>query len=223
MAIRYGQAHHRVATVADTLRAGLQPQALPVVPGVDLAARYRRQSDEVDGDFYDIFPLRHSGRESTEWGFAIRDITGSGAPAATWTSLIPHTLQTAAMIDPDPVHVIGLVNRRLLHSTDGHRLSTAVFGRLTRADAAVRVCLVRAGHPYPLLVRGDASLEVLQPPGPLLGLTDDPHFGVATVRLPPLTPWCSTPMASRAGTEQFGLRRLVDTVRAAAGGPAASL
>ncbi|MGZ4618625.1 MAG: GAF domain-containing SpoIIE family protein phosphatase [Frankiaceae bacterium] len=226
VAIRYGQAHHRVATVADTLRAGFQPQALPVIPGIDLAGHYRPQSDEVGGDLYDVFPLHGSGGESAEWGFTIGDVTGSGAQAATWTSLIRHTLQTAAMIDPDPVHVMRLLNRRLLHSTEQHRLSTAVFGRLVRTDAVVQVCLVRAGHPYPLLVRGDGSLEILQPPGPLLGLTDDPQFGVATVTLTPgdaLVLYTDGVTEARAGQEQFGLRRLVDTVRAAAGAPAASL
>lgn len=130
------------------------------------------------------------------------------------------------MIDPDPVQVMRLLNRRLLHSTDQHRLSTAVVGRLARTDAAVQVCLVRAGHPYPLLVRGDGSLEILQPPGPLLGLTDDPHFGVATVTLTPgdtLVLYTDGVTEARAGQEQFCLHRLVETVRAAAGGAAASL
>ncbi len=226
VAIRYGQAHQRVAVVADTLRAGLQPRELPAVAGVDLAAHYRPHSDEVGGDLYDVFPLPSSSRDGTEWGFAIGDVTGSGPQAATYTSLIRHTLQTAAMLDADPVRVMRLLNRRLMNSADEHRFSTAVFGRLACTSSALEVCLVRAGHPYPLVVRSDGSVEVLKPPGPLLGISDDPRFGTVNVRLTfgdALVLYTDGVTEARAGQEQFGLERLINTVRAAAGRPAESL
>ncbi|WP_236833780.1 GAF domain-containing SpoIIE family protein phosphatase [Blastococcus sp. KM273129] len=226
VAIQYGQAHHRVAVVADTLRASLQPQALPVISGVDLAAHYWPQTDDVGGDLYDVFPLPDTGPQRPRWAFAIGDVTGSGPQAATWTALIRHTLQTAAMIDADPVRVMRLLNRRLVHSTDEHRLCTAVFGLLSPTGKQVDVCLVRAGHPYPLLVRADGSVRPLQPRGPLLGLTDEPHFSALTVTLDPgdaLVLYTDGVTEARAGQEQFGLQRLIDTVGCAAGQPAAAL
>ena len=44
--------------IAETLQAVITPSALPQVPGLDLAARYRPVSlvGQVGGDFYDVFP-----------------------------------------------------------------------------------------------------------------------------------------------------------------------
>ena len=43
--------------VARVLQESLLPSALPSIPGIDLAARYRACSDGIGGDFYDVFPL----------------------------------------------------------------------------------------------------------------------------------------------------------------------
>ena len=54
------QLHEREHSIAATLQRALLPQALPVVPGLDVASRYRAAqrsagSADVGGDFYDLY------------------------------------------------------------------------------------------------------------------------------------------------------------------------
>ncbi|KJY16499.1 hypothetical protein VR46_45220, partial [Streptomyces sp. NRRL S-444] len=48
-----------------------------------------------------------------------------------------------------------------------------------------RLIWVRAGHPPPLLVRGDRASFLEQPPGTLLGATFDASYGQAVIDLMP--------------------------------------
>ena len=63
----------------DTLQAALLPAALPDVPGLRLAARYRPQSDrelgiQVGGDLYDVVAGDTPGR----WVAVVADVCGKG-------------------------------------------------------------------------------------------------------------------------------------------------
>ena len=62
--------------IARTLQRSLLPPALPEIPGVEMAARYRAAGDEneVGGDFYDAF--RGPG---DEWTLLLGDVAGKGA------------------------------------------------------------------------------------------------------------------------------------------------
>ena len=57
-------AYDSLAEVAHTLQASLLPDALPEVPGWELASHYRpgQSGTQVGGDFYDVFPR---GRRAT--------------------------------------------------------------------------------------------------------------------------------------------------------------
>src|SRR5487761_59238 len=65
------------ALAAVALHRSLLPTALPVMPGLDLAARYVTGSGTVGGDWYDVFVLP-DGR----LGVVVGDVAGSGLPAA---------------------------------------------------------------------------------------------------------------------------------------------
>ena len=87
--------------IAETLQAALLPAALPDVPGLGLAARYRAQSDEgsgiqVGGDLYDVVATPQPGC----WAFLMADVCGKGPQAAALTALIRHT--TARRDRPRP-------------------------------------------------------------------------------------------------------------------------
>jgi serine phosphatase RsbU (regulator of sigma subunit) len=43
--------------------------------------------------------------------------------------------------------------------------------------------VARGGHPAPLLLRADGSVEALDPPGKVLGVFEDPDLGDRTVHL----------------------------------------
>lgn len=58
---------------------------------MEVAAYYHPASaDQVDGDFYDLFPLA-----GDTWGFFLGDVSGKGAAAAAVTSLARYTVVAA--------------------------------------------------------------------------------------------------------------------------------
>lgn len=189
----YGAAQREIAArdrafaerdrVARVLQESLLPSALPEIAGVALAARYRACSDDIGGDFYDVFPLA-DGR----WGIAIGDVCGKGAEAAALTALARHTIRTAAMLDPRPAEVLRVLNGALLErDPSGTRFCTAVFGVLETPalDAPARVTLAVGGHPPPLLLGADGAVRAIEARGTLLGVLADPPLEAVSVPLDP--------------------------------------
>jgi serine phosphatase RsbU (regulator of sigma subunit) len=70
--------------------------------------------------------------------------------------------------------VLGLLNGFLLESElMGDRFCTVCVVRLTSSDGGATVTTCLGGHPPPLLVRPEGSLEPVGRPGSLLGLFED--------------------------------------------------
>jgi GAF domain-containing protein len=167
--------------VARMLQESLLPSALPKIPGLDLAARYRACIEGVGGDFYDVFPVGDD-----LWGVVIGDVCGKGAEAAALTSLARHTVRTAAMMDPRPTEVLRVLNDALREHDDRTpgRFCTAVVGLLDVSGATPRLTLARAGHPHPLLARNGSVLRV-GGDGRLLGVAPDIEATNDVVELAP--------------------------------------
>jgi GAF domain-containing protein len=167
--------------VARVLQESLLPSALPQIPGVDLAARYRACSDGIGGDFYDVFPLPGG------WGIVIGDVCGKGAEAATVTALARHTVRTAAMLHARPAEVLRVLNDALLEREEhgGIRFCTAIFGILEpRDDGTVRFTTARGGHPH-ALVADAQGVRAVRGQGRLLGAFADPELSDEEVVLRP--------------------------------------
>ncbi|MYX93318.1 SpoIIE family protein phosphatase [Streptomyces sp. SID486] len=169
-----------------TLQKTLLPPVLANVPGLDVAAHYHIAStDEVGGDFYDLFPL-----SAGTWGFFLGDVCGKGAAAAAVTSLARYTLRAAAVYDPDPAAVLANLNTVLNHEYNGHdpRFCTVVFGLLTPDGdhGGFRVTLAAGGHPPALHMGADGRAEYLPTPGgQLIGVLPDARIVTTGVRLDP--------------------------------------
>ncbi|MFI2780557.1 PP2C family protein-serine/threonine phosphatase [Streptomyces sp. ALB3] len=176
----------RLRRLATTLQRTLIPPALEPVPGLDVAAHYHfASSDEVGGDFYDLFPLA-AGR----WGFFMGDVRGKGADAAVVTSLARYTLRAAAVSDPVPARVLANLNTALTQQfqDDEPRFCTVIFGLLEPegGDMGFHVVLAGGGHPPAVLLRADGSADYLPTPGgQLVGVVPDAQFTTATVGLRP--------------------------------------
>ena len=178
----------RLRRLATTLQRTLLPPALPVVPGVELAAYYHAASpDEVGGDFYDVFPLADG-----QWGFFLGDVCGKGAGAAAVTSLARYTLRAAAVYDPDPVAVLRNLNRVLNHEYHGDdpRFCTVTFGLLTPSPDSpsdgCAITLAGGGHPPALLLDAAGTAEFRPTPGgQLVGVLPDARFVETALRLFP--------------------------------------
>ncbi|NUT97401.1 MAG: SpoIIE family protein phosphatase [Saccharothrix sp.] len=174
----------RLQEALAVLQRSLLPAALPAVPGLEAAAHYHTAStDQVGGDFYDLFPVG-GGR----WGFFLGDVCGKGPQAAAVTSLVRYTLRAAVLHDADPVAMLGTLNTVLLehYSPGDPRFCTAVVGILEPGDGSCAVHLASGGHPPALVLRADDCCDVLATPGgTLVGVLPAPHFTPATTTLGP--------------------------------------
>jgi serine phosphatase RsbU (regulator of sigma subunit) len=141
------------AEIAETLQRGLLPPPLPHIPGWSIAAMYRPAGaeNEVGGDFYDVF------RVPGGWMLAIGDVTGRGAQAASITAVARYTLRTAALLSDDPLTAVRTLNRALLTRGDA-ALCTLVAVTISE-DPLEPVRIAVAGHPPPLLVKGESVRE----------------------------------------------------------------
>jgi len=157
--------------IAHTLQVRLLPDRLPEIPGVVLAARYRAAGElnEVGGDFYDVFP-----RSESEWALVVGDVSGKGAEAAAITAMARYSLRTAAMEEGAPSDALRRLNQAML--SDGtSQFATVVLAYISAAAGGgldVRVAL--GGHPPPLVLRADGSIETPGSYGVLLGMLEDP-------------------------------------------------
>ncbi|MFI1934965.1 PP2C family protein-serine/threonine phosphatase [Streptomyces sp. NPDC020330] len=213
----------RVQRLATTLQRTLIPPAIEPGPGREAAAHYHFAStDQVGGDFYDLFPLTAGA-----WGFFMGDVRGKGADAAVVTSLARYTLRAAAVFDPVPVRVLANLNTALNHRTEGDEplFCTVIFGMLTPDEengAGFHVVLAGGGHPPALLLRADGSADYLPTPGgQLVGVVADAQFTTATLDLRPgdtLLLYTDGLTEARTGGpgERYGDEALLDFARSLA-------
>jgi serine phosphatase RsbU (regulator of sigma subunit)/PAS domain-containing protein len=176
VALERAQLYEREHTVAQTLQASLLPRALPVIPGLDLAARLHAGATgiEVGGDFYDAFAIGDGA-----WGLAIGDVCGKGVDAAALTALSRHTMRAAAVEGHSPADVLRALNRAVLADARLGQVLTAIFARLDGTTLTV-AC---GGQPPPVLLGADGAQKPLESAGTLLGVLDDPDVSDTVVEL----------------------------------------
>ncbi|WP_104524261.1 SpoIIE family protein phosphatase [Blastococcus atacamensis] len=177
------RAESHVRQLADTLQRSLLPSHLPVIPGLQLAARYRPGADAalVGGDTYDVMPLP-DGR----WMALIADVCGTGAEAAAVTAVTRHTARAASAVG-SPAEILAAVNAALLHQQGDAplRFVTACCLVLEPAGSGQRARLSVAGHPLPVLRSSDGSAEEVGTPGRPLGIDADVSFSEIELDLTP--------------------------------------
>jgi serine phosphatase RsbU (regulator of sigma subunit) len=166
--------------IARTLQQSLLPVELPDIPGIEAAARFRPtgEGNEVGGDFYDMFESGGRG-----WAVVMGDVCGKGPDAAAVTALARYTLRAAAMHERLPSRSLRRLNEALLSQRDDRRFCTVAYAYLEVLDQGARLGFASGGHPLPLLVRGDGTVEELGAAGTLIGVVPDPDFEDRAVSL----------------------------------------
>ncbi|MGH2718241.1 MAG: PP2C family protein-serine/threonine phosphatase, partial [Actinomycetota bacterium] len=203
--------------IAMTLQDRLLPPELPAILGIDLAARYRPalETTEVGGDFYDVFPVGPGA-----WAFAIGDISGKGVEAAALTSLARYTVRAAAREHRQPREVLSRLNEAVLAEGAEGRFLTIVFARLRQGSGGLRLTAASGGHPLPLLLRRDGSVELAARPGTLMGFVETVHLPEKVTELSPgdLVVFYTDGLTDVRGPEgTFGEERLVAVLQACRG------
>jgi sigma-B regulation protein RsbU (phosphoserine phosphatase) len=169
----------RIAAVSRELETARQiqqsilPKEVPSLPGLAVAAHYDSMT-EVAGDLYD-FVLTPSG----QLGILVADVSGHGVPAAIVASMVKIALAVQGGEVADPGAVLTRMNHALFGRFEKAYV-TAVFALVD--PAAGTLTYASAGHPSPLLRRGDGRVESLDERGIVLGFMPDATYSTAVVR-----------------------------------------
>jgi serine phosphatase RsbU (regulator of sigma subunit) len=166
-------------SIGRRIQLSLMPRHFPDIPGWQIAAAYE-PAREVGGDFYDAFRIRD---QADRIGLVIADVSGKGIPAAILMADARALIHAAADHGGGPALTLSRVNRILiaerssgLFVTVGHAVLDTTTGRLV---------VVRAGHDPLHVVRATGTLEVLEPPGRMVGLVEELGMEPLEVTLTP--------------------------------------
>ena len=183
LALESARFYREQSYVARTLQRGLLLQDLPEIPGVEIGLEYLSVGEESDvgGDFYDLIDTHYDG-----WLCLLGDVSGKGARAATSTALILYALRAVAFQGDKPSMILSALNEAMLRQDSDNQFCTAVCARLEPEECEgedVKLTLARGGHPPPLLLRGDGSLEELGEAGRAIGVFEELELEDLTMRL----------------------------------------
>jgi serine phosphatase RsbU (regulator of sigma subunit)/anti-sigma regulatory factor (Ser/Thr protein kinase) len=189
LAIDNARLYTTQTSMSQALQRSLLPPELPDIPGLDIAVVYEPAGErsEVGGDFYDLFESGLDGNGRPRWRFAIGDVCGTGPEAAAVTGLARYALRILAGEGLSVPDVLARLNRLILAEGPRARLLTLLHGEISLdEDGAMRLLLVSAGHPPPLLLGGDGRVVSPIDPQPLLGVfEEDVDFRADTIELGP--------------------------------------
>ncbi len=150
--------------VARQLQRELLPAGQVALPGLAIEHDYRT-ANEVGGDVYDFIPL-----PGGKVALVIGDASGHGIAAGLLMATARAVLGLAVDLDPDPLRVVELLNRRLCKTGDRRAFMSLFYGVLDPATG--RLDYLSAGHPFPLLRRSGGEVEELGRGGLPLGLRE---------------------------------------------------
>ena len=159
--VRLLEERHRVAT---TLQAAMLTE-LPSVRSAELAATYASatRTDQVGGDWYDAVVL-----DDDACVLMIGDVTGHDMRAAAQMGQLRSMLRTFAWCQDEPPAVLLRLLDRANRGLALHSSGTAVVARLDRTPHGFDLTWSNAGHPAPLVLRADGSVETLDAPADLM-------------------------------------------------------
>lgn len=166
----------RDLSLARELQFRLLPHALPMLPNLEVAARFA-PARAIGGDLYDFVNYSLS-----RTAIVVGDVSGKGAPAAIYAALVSGILRSHAPIEPGPAEMLSAVNFSL-----GERRIDAQFVSLIYAvwdDPNRTLTVANSGLPRPIYCH-DGKIEIIEATGLPLGLFDEADYEEFTFRAKP--------------------------------------
>ncbi|WP_431774039.1 SpoIIE family protein phosphatase [Streptomyces cucumeris] len=211
-----------------TLQRNLLPRHLPHEPALEVASRYLPADPHtgIGGDWYDVIPL-----SGARVALVVGDVVGRGIQASATMGRLRTAVRTLADVDLPPDELLTHLDDIILHHDVGlpgrsggpgsddmwATCLYAVYDPITR-----RCSVARAGHPAPVLVAPDGTVEVPDlPAGPPLGMGGLP-FETTELELPEnclITLYTNGLVQSRRHDVESGLRRLGQALHQSPGRP----
>ncbi|GAB2566200.1 hypothetical protein Aab01nite_46580 [Paractinoplanes abujensis] len=208
------------------LQADLLPPELVQPEGIELVGSYQaaREALRIGGDFYDVFGPTDKSPDTV---IALGDVCGKGPEAAVLTGKVRQTLRALRLVEAPPVEMLRVLNKALLDSGRQHRFVTLVVGSVSRAEhGRVKLSLATGGHPPPLVLRSDGSVEEVPVSGTLIGAVPRTVVNPADVELAAgelcllYSDGLTEARGGPGGNEQFGEARLREALAECRGLPA---
>jgi serine phosphatase RsbU (regulator of sigma subunit) len=149
---------------------------------------------------------------------AVGDIAGKGLTAAMWSTHVLGLVRTYSTSLGSPPAALRAINRDL-YALGSVPLTTLVLARLDWRREEVEYS--NAGHCLPLLRRANGDVEQLSTGGPVLAAIHDAEFDAARTpfsRGDMLVGYSDGLIECRGqDSEEFGMERLLETIRRSAG------
>ena len=159
---------HKELEIARRIQSSILPQSVPVLAGLEVAARYVPMS-AVAGDFYDFLPV-----DEKRIGVLVADVTGHGIPAALIASMLKVAFAGQAPHADDPARVLTGLNYALCGKFEEHFV-TAAYLFVDLEKGLIRYSA--AGHP-PLMLASytERNVREIEENGLMLGLFPDATY-----------------------------------------------
>ncbi len=194
--------------IARQVQRSLLPDKDPTVEGFDIAG-LTVPNEAVGGDYYDFIPFPNH-----QLGIAIADVSGKGIPAALIMATFRACLRAQVRNDFSIRVILRKVNYLLWESLDSSQYVTAIYGVLDPVSR--RFSYGDAGHNPALLMHADGTYEELSCGNTVLGLFEDRKYIECYCNLQPgdlVVLYTDGVTEAGHDGEEFGLARLVDTIR----------
>ncbi|MEV0895912.1 SpoIIE family protein phosphatase [Actinoplanes sp. NPDC049802] len=167
LAVENSRLYREQRHVAEVLQRSLLTE-LPDIPGIGLHARYLPAQDgaAVGGDWYDAF-----AQPDGSVVVAVGDVSGHDIEAAATMGQLRNLVRGDAYgRDEEPGALLTALDNAL-HGLRVPASATMVLARVRKAATGYSISFGNAGHPPPLLLLPDGSVQAWWvPPEPLLGL-----------------------------------------------------
>ncbi|WP_432476137.1 SpoIIE family protein phosphatase [Nocardioides sp. GXQ0305] len=171
-------AHVEASALVTALQDALLPSDVPVLPCVDIGARYllADATTAAGGDWFDAVP-----RTDGTVALVVGDVVGHGVAASTTMGQLRSVLRERLLAGATLTEGLSAVDRFAGRVPEA-RTATACVVELDPVTGSIEYCT--AGHPPPLVVTPSGSTRFLEPTGagPLVTHGD---FPTACARLDP--------------------------------------
>jgi serine phosphatase RsbU (regulator of sigma subunit)/anti-sigma regulatory factor (Ser/Thr protein kinase) len=170
------------------------PPALASIPGVETAIAYEphAEAQTVGGDFYDIFP-----REDGLWCFLLGDVQGKDPEAMSITGLARHLVRLLARESQGVESVLHRLNAAMAEDSietaeyggqsTQPRFLSMLYGELQPdpASGGANCTIASAGHPLPLWLTINGTVQRVAEPQLLLGIDEKTTYSAASFHMAP--------------------------------------
>ncbi|MFQ5636880.1 MAG: SpoIIE family protein phosphatase [bacterium] len=155
-------------SLAKEIQKKLLPISNPQIDKFEIAS-FIHPYEAVSGDYFDFFPIN-----SGSLGIAIGDICGKGVPAALLTSTVQAAIHSQLEYTKSLEQIISNLNKLLIRNTAESIFLTLFFGIMDIESGKLRY--LNAGHPPPIVIKKNLTLNELGGMTPPLGIMDS-QFG----------------------------------------------